>query len=73
MKRTDLNVKGSNGAKRSYLSPELELIAMENQGVIASSLPGVGDDGDAAENILPSYRPSVPSTEPEGLDDTLKA
>lgn len=59
--------------RRSYISPELEVIAMENQGVIAASLPGVGDDGDAAENILPSRRPSVPSTEPEGLDDTMKA
>lgn len=33
--------------KENYLAPTLEVIKMENEGVIATSTPGVGDGGSA--------------------------
>ena len=33
--------------KETYLAPTLEIIRMENEGVIAASTPGVGDGGSA--------------------------
>lgn len=42
--------------KEGYISPAIEVIRMENEGVIASSVNGFGSGGDAFGGSTPSSR-----------------
>lgn len=54
--------------KTKYTAPELEIIAMENQGVIAASAPLVPDGGDFADNLLKNSSPAPDGNCTQGLD-----
>lgn len=54
--------------KTKYTAPELEIIAMENQGVIAASLDGVPDEGEFAGNLLKNSSPAPDGIGSQGLD-----
>ena len=58
--------------KDMYISPQIEVIEMQNEGVIASSqLPGVGDGGSARAAQSREYNSAASSDLEDMINDIL--
>lgn len=60
-------------SKKVYVAPSVEVVTMENEGVIAASgsLPDVGDGGNAFGYVAPSSHSATSRDIEDMIDDLL--